>query len=363
MALLLGTRNDGATVEHAYLDSAVAAQLRDMTFEPLLEIESFWNAFLYPEVQDGKMTLQVERIVHLQDLAAAFPNTQFGRAWMQRSTGYARLNRRNIEQIVHAFGSTYDVDLLSALAYRLMEKDFPIYDLTLADKFATRAEVSSLKQTSFRTGENIFGSMGRVDRIRSMRVKIRTLQGKPDEAIALGLDAMRHAVDQYGREIISKALEEAALSKGDSLQAKKFMEYELPVIADFEYISIDGTAGRLSDHKGKVVVIDSWFLGCAGCALEHKSLNEFGNKYASNPHVVFLSLALNDQRTLEHYLSRSPLKATVVAEAQAICDKLGVTAFPTHIIIDQTGKTVLWQVGGSSSSGEKLGLEVEKLLK
>lgn len=363
IALLSGSRVGGDSTEHLYLDSAVTAQLRDRTHEPLLEYSGFWNVFYYPEMRDGEMVLQVERSVRMQELAAAYPRTEFGKMWMQRATGFDRLDMQNFWTMIDAWSTSYDVDVLSSIGMRLMIKATPAYDPVRAEKFFKRAELSSIKQIGFRTGENIFGSMGRVDRIRSWLIKAYSAQGRHADAIALGEQSMRMAQNAFGRQKISEAQIEVALAMGDSTLAERYKHYELPALQDFAYTSLNGTAGKLADHKGKVIVLDFWFVGCAGCALEHKSLNEFGTKYNNDPRVVFLSIALNDKGVIDKYLAKSPLKAIVVADGQAICDDVGVTGFPTHVIIDKSGKTVLWEVGSSEESGEQLGKVVEKLLK
>lgn len=61
-----------------------------------------------------------------------------------------------------------------------------------------------------------------------------------------------------------------------------------------EFQKIDGSTFQLESLKGKVVLIDLWFLGCVGCADFHRQFEqEIYPKYKTNEHFVFLSLNVN----------------------------------------------------------------------
>lgn len=53
---------------------------------------------------------------------------------------------------------------------------------------------------------------------------------------------------------------------------------------------------KLSDYKGKVVFIDIWFTGCAGCIAVAKSLPEVEKEFHNNPDVVFVSLSIDKDK-------------------------------------------------------------------
>lgn len=53
---------------------------------------------------------------------------------------------------------------------------------------------------------------------------------------------------------------------------------------------------RLSDYKGKVIFVDMWFTGCAGCIAVAKSLPEVEKEFHNNPDVVFISLSIDKDK-------------------------------------------------------------------
>ncbi len=360
---------NGDSLEHIYLDSAVQAQVRNQAYEPLLEDQGLWGPFFAPELRGEEFITQTARSRITLDLAAAYPRTELGKTWIlstwdiENFGQIENLDTAKVGVIINAWSTSNDVEILKAIAEKLLIKDALFYNPVRAEHHLRRAEHASLQQLGFRSGENIYGSRGRVDRMRALLVSAYSAQGRHDVAIAFGNEAMQKAQNGYGRQLISQALVHAARASGDTALAETFKNYVLPAIPDFAFETIDGSRGRLADYAGKVIVIDLWFIGCSGCFIEHKSLNEFGTKYKDDSRVVFLSIALNDKTALKKYLARFPLEATVIPDAQEICNRLGVNSYPTHVIIDQTGKTVLWQVGGSERSGEELGTKVDALLK
>jgi len=62
----------------------------------------------------------------------------------------------------------------------------------------------------------------------------------------------------------------------------------------FEYRSLDGNVHRLSELKGKVVVIDFWGTWCPGCVEEMPTLQRLYEVYRSNPRVAFVIVSQND---------------------------------------------------------------------
>ena len=51
---------------------------------------------------------------------------------------------------------------------------------------------------------------------------------------------------------------------------------------------------RLSDHKGKVVVLNFWASWCKECALEHPSLLEINQRYAQDDRFVMIGVNYQD---------------------------------------------------------------------
>ncbi len=108
---------------------------------------------------------------------------------------------------------------------------------------------------------------------------------------------------------------------------------------DFDVVDINGNRLTKKELKGKVIVLNFWFIGCAPCEMERPSLNALRALYSDNKDVVFISFAKNDKEQLIRFLEDSPILYNVVAtEKDFIKTKFEINAFPVNIIIAKDGK-------------------------
>jgi len=125
-----------------------------------------------------------------------------------------------------------------------------------------------------------------------------------------------------------------------------------PIAPAFNVTSIDGKTLDSDKLKGKVVVLNLWFINCPNCVEEIKLLNKVVDEYKDKD-VVFIGLATNDKAKLESFLKKNPFKYNVVPKAmQTILsfgepDKNGKIdiPFPMHIVIDRNGAIVVRRSG------------------
>lgn len=107
---------------------------------------------------------------------------------------------------------------------------------------------------------------------------------------------------------------------------------------DFELTLLDGESLRLSDLRGKVVVLNFWASWCPPCRAEMPDFQEIWEEMKEDD-VVFLGVAVGD--------SESPARA--FAETTGVTYPLGldetgrisrdyqVTSLPTTFLIDREG--------------------------
>ena len=110
----------------------------------------------------------------------------------------------------------------------------------------------------------------------------------------------------------------------------------------FSVRTIDGKAISSADLRGKVVVLNFWFIGCeAGRAMEPK-LNEFKSRFAGSD-VVFLAMTTDSKEALEKYLARVRFDYLQAADAKATMSQFSFRGFPKNIVIDKQGTIVYWR--------------------
>lgn len=60
---------------------------------------------------------------------------------------------------------------------------------------------------------------------------------------------------------------------------------------EFDLLDLNGNRLTRTELKGKVLVLNFWFIGCSPCEMERPSLNDLTKVYADNKDVVFISFA------------------------------------------------------------------------
>lgn len=117
-------------------------------------------------------------------------------------------------------------------------------------------------------------------------------------------------------------------------------------------VSINGKNFGPQELNGKVVVLNFWFTSCPPCLKEIPELNKLVEEYKGKD-VVFLGLATDDKQTIEEFLKEKPFKYEIIPSATQLMfrflqpDEKGKleTKFPTHIVVDRTGKKTVYETG------------------
>ncbi len=109
----------------------------------------------------------------------------------------------------------------------------------------------------------------------------------------------------------------------------------------FSFKDLNGIEYNNENTKGKILILKCWFIACHACVAEFPILNKIVQKYQNRNDIVFVSLALDSQEKLNQFLSQKTFKYVVIADQkQFIYNELGINSFPTHLIIDRSGKII-----------------------
>jgi len=130
---------------------------------------------------------------------------------------------------------------------------------------------------------------------------------------------------------------------------------------DFSVKDMDGKTYSLSSLKGKIVVINFWFVECKPCVIEMPELNEIVQKYKSEE-VVFLAFALNKQPKIESFLKKHSFDYTILPDSRAVIGDYKIKSYPAHIILDQNSKIAFSTRGLSNSTASEIDEAIERLI-
>jgi peroxiredoxin len=121
----------------------------------------------------------------------------------------------------------------------------------------------------------------------------------------------------------------------------------------FKATSLDGTIYDLTALRGKVIVLNYWFIGCAPCRVEMPGLNQLVAEFKDKG-VVFLAPALDPADELRKFLKTATFGYTVIPDGEALSTLYEVNAYPTHVIIDKKGQIVGRLTGGNDKRHEQI---------
>ncbi len=106
---------------------------------------------------------------------------------------------------------------------------------------------------------------------------------------------------------------------------------------DFDVQDLDGAALKLSALRGKVVVLNFWFIACPPCRAEMPALNQLVQHFEGRE-VVFIGFAADPSDALRDFLQTHEFEYQVVPDATPIAELYVVRGAPTHVVIDQDGR-------------------------
>jgi thiol-disulfide isomerase/thioredoxin len=119
---------------------------------------------------------------------------------------------------------------------------------------------------------------------------------------------------------------------------------EKPKAFPFSVSDMEGDMYKLDELRGKVVVLNFWFIQCKPCVMEMPELNKLAEKYQEEE-VVFLAFARDGKEDLAKFLQKTAFGYKIIPDSHELSEKFGVFAYPTHVIIDKAGRISYNAVG------------------
>jgi thiol-disulfide isomerase/thioredoxin len=138
---------------------------------------------------------------------------------------------------------------------------------------------------------------------------------------------------------------------------------------DFEIPTIDGGTIKLSDYRGKVLVLDFWATWCPPCREEVPQLVRIANQNRERG-VEVIGLHIDDRgrstaADIRKFIAQFDINYTIgLATDEMFTAYLGdvETAIPQTLVFDRSGKAVALFVGYSRSQARALDEAVNKAL-
>ncbi len=127
---------------------------------------------------------------------------------------------------------------------------------------------------------------------------------------------------------------------------------------DFTVIGPDGQAMRLSDFRGKLVLLDIWATWCGPCIASMPHQSELAEKFANDGLIILAVCASDTRANYDGWVQRNRDKYKFVTAhdpagrnwpESVFNTHYGVSGFPTLFLIDRDGRIVGMTTGGGPS--------------
>jgi cytochrome c biogenesis protein CcmG/thiol:disulfide interchange protein DsbE len=142
-----------------------------------------------------------------------------------------------------------------------------------------------------------------------------------------------------------------------------FCEAKTSAHLDFTLKDIDGASVKLTDYKGKVVLLNFWATWCGPCKLEIPEFVEAYDRYRDKGFVILGVLSEDDPAPAElrSFMAKFKMNYPVFREHQELAAANGeLWALPTSFLIDRQGSICSRHTGAMSK--DMLEREIQGLL-
>lgn len=130
---------------------------------------------------------------------------------------------------------------------------------------------------------------------------------------------------------------------------------------DFSLTDLSGRPLRLSDYRGKVVILDFWATWCEPCKAEIPHFIDLENKYSSRGLQV-LGISMDDSEPpVREFQQKFKMNYPVAVGTAKLADQYGgILGLPITFVIDPGGRIVARHIGATDVS--VIEAEAKKLL-
>lgn len=192
-----------------------------------------------------------------------------------------------------------------------------------------------------------------------------------DGASALGVELSKPLPE----EALKYSIPKEQIAKGDEL-LEKFVEarkrkMDAVVVSsaknnlnvgdkfpDFSVTDINGKTWTNADVKGKVMVLNLWFTGCAPCRAEMPELSKWKDEM---PDVMFFSSTYENAERAKPIIEKQKFNWIHIVNDDKFVKFVGSNGYPMTVVIDKYGVVSMVEFGTSEMLRDELKKKIQSL--
>lgn len=117
-------------------------------------------------------------------------------------------------------------------------------------------------------------------------------------------------------------------------------------LSSFSLTDIQGNKVKLSDYKGKVVLVNAWATWCPPCRAKMPDLNAYYQAHQTDGFMVLAVNAGDPLSSAAAFAQSNGLAFPVLLDPDLqLLDGFGIHSFPTSIVVGRDGRVKTIHVG------------------
>lgn len=132
-------------------------------------------------------------------------------------------------------------------------------------------------------------------------------------------------------------------------------------LPDFSSKTIEGKTITTKNLKGKVVLINFWFVACPPCIAEMPYLNLLVEKYKAQ-NIRFIAITYENKKAIKNFKRKTPYNYEILSLSEAEIRRLNLNhGYPSNILVGTDGK-ILKAMANISFSEQDTALKAKSIL-
>jgi thiol-disulfide isomerase/thioredoxin len=142
---------------------------------------------------------------------------------------------------------------------------------------------------------------------------------------------------------LSSVAEEGLKGKVPGEENKKLLEEATKKLSELSFLTLDGKEVKLSDYKGKVVLVNFWASWCPPCKEEMPIFEKVYQKYGDKNFVILAVNMDTSEGAMKEFLEKNRYSFPIVRiKGEA---GLNIPGLPTSYLVDKDGSVKKIRLG------------------